>query len=196
MNKYLLTTVLSAIVLSTGAAQAQSSDMWTSNLSASFLGGWSSHPNLSLGGGKASVNDAYNAGARLSYALNGTPLEGFSIDADYFFNRADYAGTPSTNLNSSSFMGDLIYHIPTNSPWSLYGGAGLGLVHDNLNGAFHGSSDVLGWQALGGAEYAFTPSTSLFAEYRYQNAHDVNVGGIANVGNTSNNLSVGVKFHL
>lgn len=196
MKKYLWTTVLSALVLSAGAAQAQNSSAWESNLSMSLLGGWSSHPDLMLGGAKTPVNDAYNLGARLSYDLNGAPLEGFSIDADYFFNRADYARTPSTNLNSSSFMGDLIYHIPTNSAWSLYGGAGLGLVHDNLNGALHGSSDVLGWQALGGAEYAFTPSTSLFAEYRYQNAHDANVGGTANVGNTSNNVSVGVKFRL
>jgi hypothetical protein len=38
--------------------------------------------------------------------------------------------------------------------------------------------------------------TSMFAEYRYQNAHNANVDSIRNVGNTSNNLSVGVKFNL
>ena len=194
MKKLLLT--LFAIVLSAAAAQAQTANNYSpdNNFSLSLLGGWSSHPGLMLGGVKTGVNDAYNAGARLGYQLNGTPLEGFSIDADYFFNRADYAGSPSTNLNSSSVMGDLIYHLPTDSQWSFYGGAGLGLVHDNLDGNLHGSSDVLGWQALGGAEYAFTPSTSLFAEYRYQNAHDADVGGLKNVGNTSNNVSVGVKF--
>ena len=189
MKKFLLTT-LSMIVLSAGAASAQD----PSDFSISLLGGWSAHPGLMLGGAKTGVNDAYNAGARLGYQLRGMPVEGLSLDADYFYNRADYAGSPSTHLNSSSFMGDLIYHIPTNSAWSFYGGGGVGLVHDNLDGNLHGSSDVLGWQALGGAEYAFTPRTSLFAEYRYQNAHDANVGGTANVGNISNNLSMGVKF--
>jgi opacity protein-like surface antigen len=194
MKTFLWKAALSAMVLSAGAAQAQTPTTPDSNLSVSLLGGWSSHPGLMLGGTKRSVNDAYNLGGRVSYDLSDTPLQGFSVDADYFFNRADYAGSPKANLNSSSFMGDLIYHVPTASPWSFYGGAGLGLVHDNLNGSLHGSSDVLGWQALGGAEYAFSPSTSLFTEYRYQNAHDANVGGVKGVGNTSNNLSMGVRF--
>ncbi len=37
---------------------------------------------------------------------------------------------------------------------------------------------------------------SLFTEYRYQNAHDANIGGLRGIGNTSNNASVGVKFNL
>ena len=36
----------------------------------------------------------------------------------------------------------------------------------------------------------------MFAEYRYQNAHDVNAGGLTRIGNTSNNLSMGVKWNL
>jgi opacity protein-like surface antigen len=142
------------------------------------------------------VSDAYNVGARLGYQPSGMPIEGLSLDADYFYNRADYSGSPSAHLGSSSFMGDLIYHIPTNSPWGIYGGAGAGLVHDNLDGNLHGSSDVLGWQGLGGVDYAFTPSTSLFAEYRYQNAHKADIGTLKDVGNTSNNLSMGIKFNL
>ena len=60
----------------------------------------------------------------------------------------------------------------------------------------HGGSTVLGWQALGGVEYRASEQASLFAEYRYQNAHNVNAGGLTQVGNTSNNLSFGVKWHL
>ena len=55
---------------------------------------------------------------------------------------------------------------------------------------------MLGWQALGGVEYRASEWASLFAEYRYQNAHNVNAGGLTQIGNTSNNLSVGVKWHL
>ena len=93
-------------------------------------------------------------------------------------------------------MGDVIYHLPFDFPLHLYGGAGIGVINDSLGGTLAGSSTVLGWQALGGAEFALSPQTSLFAEYRYQNAHDANIGGIKNVGNTSNNVSVGVKFNM
>lgn len=190
MKKFLFASV-SAFVLSVGAAQAQTSD-----LSASVLGGWSSHPDLMLGGARTGVKDGYNLGARLSYKLDEMNLNGFSLDADYFYNEAGYRGSTGARLNSSSFMGNLIYHIPTQSQFSFYGGAGLGVVRDNLDGTLHGGSSVLGWQALGGAEYALNRDTSLFAEYRYQNAHDANLGGLTKVGNTSNNLSMGVRFNF
>ncbi len=93
-------------------------------------------------------------------------------------------------------MGDLIYHLPTDLPLNFYGGGGVGIVNDNLSGSLHGGSAVMGWQAIGGAEFPLNPSTSLFAEYRYQNAHDANIGAVRNVGNTSNNVSVGVKYRL
>jgi opacity protein-like surface antigen len=181
--------ILCALLLSAGAAQADITD----NSFVSLLGGWSSHPDLSFGTGHAAVKDGYNVGARIGTWLD--PLPGFTLDADYFFNRSDYAGT-SAHLNSSSFMGDLVYHIPTKLPFDLYGGAGVGLVNDDLDGSLHGGSTVLGWQALGGIEFPLNEGTSLFGEYRYQNAHDANLGAIHNVGNTSNNLSIGVKFNL
>ena len=190
MKKFFVITTLSAIVMSAAAANAQDS-----NMSVSVMGGWSSHPGVMLGGTKTDMKDGYDGGARLSTRLDGMGLPGFSADVDTFYNASGYRGASSASLHSTSVMGDLMYHLPVGAtPWSLYGGAGLGLVHDNLNGNLHGSSDVLGWQGLGGAEYAFTPVTSMFAEYRYQNAHDANIGTVRNVGNTSNNLSVGVKF--
>jgi opacity protein-like surface antigen len=95
-------------------------------------------------------------------------------------------------------MGNLIYHLPTDSPFEIYGGAGLGAVNTNIDNGLgsHGGSTVFGWQALGGVEYRASEQASLFAEYRYQNAHNVNAGGFSGVGNTSNNLSFGVKWHL
>ena len=38
---------------------------------------------------------------------------------------------------------------------------------------------------IGGVEYRASEWASLFAEYRYQNAHDVNAGGLTQVGNRS-----------
>jgi opacity protein-like surface antigen len=185
MKKYL--TAMAVLLLTAGAAQA---DMFDDPF-VSVLGGWTTHPHLTLGAASPSVSDSYNVGARIGADI---PIPGFTVDADYFYNRGGYASGGS--LNSQSVMGDLIYHLPLDFPLHLYGGAGLGMVNDSLGGTLQGSSTVLGWQALGGAEFPMSPTTSLFAEYRYQNAHDANAGAIAGVGNTSNNVSVGVKFHL
>src|SRR5262245_33045989 len=135
MKRFLSAGVL-CLVFGAGVAQAQDSINLPSDLSFSLLGGWSWHPDLMLAGGKTRVNDAYNLGARLSYPLSGV-MPNLSLDADYFYNRADYAGASGTHLDSHSFMGNLIYHVPTDTQWSFYGGGGLGLVHDNLNGALH-----------------------------------------------------------
>jgi opacity protein-like surface antigen len=202
--KKLISAIAAFLALGVTAASAQS----LSNLDFSVLGGWSSHPGLSINGGHSPVDDSYNLGARVGTKLDTMGLSNFSLDADVFFNRGGFAGTTAkvgtvpagfgagARLNSTSFMGDLIYHLPTAAPWSFYGGGGIGVVHDNLDGTLHGSSTVMGWQGLGGVEYAFTPSTSLFVEYRYQNAHDANIGAVRGVGNTSSNVSVGVKFNL
>lgn len=195
MKKFLFVTTMSAIVWS-AAAMAEAGD-GTGSLSVSVLGGWSSHPGVMLGSVKREMKDGYNVGARVSSKLDGMGMSGFSADVDYFYNEAGYRGNTGAGLHSSSLMGDITYHLPmAGTPWNIYGGAGVGVVHDNLIGTLHGSSDVLGWQALGGAEYVMSPSTALFAEYRYQNAHDANVGATRNVGNTSNNLSIGVKFSM
>lgn len=192
MNRYLLAAAM--IVMGGAAAQAQSTD---GRVSLSVLGGWSAHPALTFGPQRADVNDGFNVGARLGYDMNDMlPWSGFSLDADYFYNQANYGGANNdAQLGSSSYMADITYHLPLNPQWNVYGGGGLGAVHYNLNGALHGSSTVFGWQALGGVEYQYSPDMAMFAEYRYQNAHDANIAG-GPVGNTSNNLSMGLKFKL
>lgn len=185
MKKFLI--CLSALLLSAVAADA---DIAPGGF-VSLLGGWSSHPDLSFGPTHAPMGDGSNMGARIGSTLGALP--NFTLDGDYFFNRSDYSGG-AAHLNSSSGMADLVYHLPTNMPLQFYGGAGIGVVNDNLSGNLHGGSMVMGWQALGGVEYPLANGPSLFAEYRYQNAHDANIGAIRNVGNTSNNVSVGVKF--
>jgi opacity protein-like surface antigen len=181
-----------AVILACGtAAQAQTGDRFH----ASVLGGWSSHPGLDLGAARPGVSDSFNVGARAGVNLDGiAPWNGFSLNADYFYNRGDFRGPSNARLNSHSIMGNLVYHAPMADRWGIYGGAGLGAVHTNLSGGAHGGSTVFGWQALGGVDYAVSDTSSLFAEYRYQNAHNANIPGVGQVGNTSNSLSMGVKI--
>lgn len=189
MKNCVIASAVAALILGCGAANA---DVLNAPY-VSLLGGWSSHPALAFGAGHNGVDDGYNVGARAGTWLNGLP--GITADVDYFHNEADVTGT-GARFVSNSYMGDLTYHLPVNDAFSLYGGGGIGAITTSLNGTAHGGSTVLGWQALGGAEYRLNDMTAMFAEYRYQNAHNANLDTISNVGNTSNNLSVGVKFSL
>ena len=164
----------------------------------SVLGGPTFAPGLNVSGTKNPMDTGFNVGARVGTTLDNWNLPNFSVEADGLFNQSTYSNTSNARLQSSSYMANLIYHMPTDSPFSLYGGAGLGAVNTNIDNGVgnHGGSTVLGWQALGGVEYRASEWASLFAEYRYQDAHDVNAGGLAQVGNKSNNLSFGVKWHL
>jgi opacity protein-like surface antigen len=187
-----LVTAAAALLFTAAIAQAEPV---TSPFNFSVLGGWSSHPGLTLGSARPDLDNGFNVGARAGVDV-GAMLPGLGLDVDYFYNQSDYQGSASgAKLGSSSYMADITYHVPLAGAWSGYGGAGLGAVTDNLSGNLHGASTVFGWQALGGVEYQFTPSMGMFAEYRYQNAHDANIGGNA-VGNISNNLSLGVKFRF
>lgn len=186
--------LLGPLVFGVGAAQADILD----NSYVSVLGGPTFAPGLNVNGTKNGMDTGFNVGARAGYYLNDWNLPNFSVEADWLLNQSNYSGTSNARLQSNSYMANLIYHLPTESAFELYGGAGLGAVDTNIDNGLgnHGGSTVLGWQLLGGAEYRVSDQASLFAEYRYQNAHNVNAGGLTQVGNTSNNLSFGVKWRL
>jgi len=164
----------------------------------SVLGGPTFAPDLRVGATQNPMDTGFNVGARVGTTLDNWNLPNFSLEADGLFSQSTYSNTNNARLQSSSYMGNLIYHMPTDTPFSVYGGAGLGAVNTNIDNGIgnHGGSTVLGWQALGGVEYRASEWASLFAEYRYQDAHNVNAGGLTQIGNRSNNLSFGVKWHL
>jgi opacity protein-like surface antigen len=192
----MFTAAAIAALLTSTAADAQG---WY----ASILGGATlDTPRIEIGSGSALRNDGFNAGGRLGYSLDRTmPWSGFALEADIFYNQSHFDGTTDARLSSLSEMGNLIYHVNTGWPVGFYGGAGAGAVRTALeaNGG-DSSSTVFGWQAIGGVDFAFAPGNKFFAEYRYQNAHNANLFvqgvGIESVSNTSNNVSVGVKFDL
>jgi opacity protein-like surface antigen len=184
----LLATVFAAVSLT--AAHA---DDWN----ISVLGGPTYSPHLSVNGAPRNIDDGFNAGARLGYDLNSwTGISGLTLAADGLYTQSHYSGTQS-RLSTVSFMGDLIYRVDLGLPVGVYGGAGAGGIYDMISsGNTDASSTVFAWQALGGVDYQFSPEAKLFAEYRYQNAHDANVGPLTGVGYTSNNVSAGVKIDL
>lgn len=164
----------------------------------SVLGGPTFAPGLNVNGTKQGMDTGFNVGARVGTSLDRWDMPNLSVEADGLFSQSTYKASNNARLQSSSYMGNLVYHLPTDSAFGVYGGAGLGAVHTNIDNGLgnHGGSTVLGWQAIGGVEYRASDQASLFAEYRYQDAHNVNAGGFTQVGNRSNNLSMGVKWHL
>jgi opacity protein-like surface antigen len=194
MNNHFSASVMAVLaataVLGVGAARADSY--------VSVLGGPTFAPDLSVNGTTHGMDTGFNVGVRYGYYFNNWGLPNVSLEADGLFGQSAYSHMSNAWLQSSSYMANAIYHLPTNSAFELYGGAGLGAVNTNINigAAHHGGSTVLGWQALGGVEYRASDQASIFAEYRYQSAHDVNAGGLTQVGNASNNLSFGVKWRL
>jgi opacity protein-like surface antigen len=188
--KNVIVASATALLLGMTAAQA---DTYVS-----VLGGPTFAPDLRVGATKNPMATGFNVGARVGTTLDNWNLPNFSLEADGLFSQSNYSNTNNARLQSSSYMGNLIYHMPTDTPFSVYGGAGLGAVNTNIDNGIgnHGGSTVLGWQAIGGVEYRASEWASLFAEYRYQDAHNVNAGGLTQVGNRSNNLSFGVKWHL
>lgn len=193
--------VASAVALSIGTcvmavsvAQAEILD----DSYVSILGGPTFAPGLNVNGTKRAMDTGYNVGAVYGHYLDGLGLPNVSAEADFLFSQSNYTNSANGRLQSSSYMGNLVYHLPTSSPMQLYGGGGVGAVNTNIDTGLgnHGGSTVFGWQLLGGVEYRASEQASLFAEYRYQNAHDVNAGGLTKVSNTGNHLSFGVKWHL
>lgn len=190
MNSKLLFAAMAVALLGGTAAQAQGWDV-------SVMGGPTWSPRINVGGLTQGMDTGYNVGGRVEYNLDdwlGT--RGFSLAGDLFYDNSHFETAPG-HLSSLSFMGDLVYHVDTGLPVGLYGGAGVGAVRTGLSTpAADGSSTVFGWQVLGGLDYPVADNAAMFAEYRYQNAHDVNIGAVHGIGNTSNNFSVGVKFAL
>src|ERR1700744_1124460 len=137
-----------ALLIGTAAAQADSY--------VSVLGGAQFDPSLNVGGTTHGMNTGFNVGGRYGYYLNDWNLPNVSLEADGLFSQSDYARTNgNARLQSSYYMGNAIYHLPTGTPFEIYGGGGIGAVNTNIdNGAGnHGGSTVLGWHALGGVEY-------------------------------------------
>ena len=67
---------------------------------------------------------------------------------------------------------------------------GLGGDRSSIPPPFSAGRRWAGWNTR------LSQDMSLFTEYRYQNAHDANIDALRGVGNTSNSLSIGMKFSL
>ena len=145
--KKLFVASAAALILGTFAAQADSY--------VSVLGGPTFAPALRVGGAKFDMDTGFNVGARIGTTLDRWNLPDFSVEADGLFGQSTYAGNNNARLQTSSYMGNLIYHLPvfTGTPWGVYGGGGLGAVNTNVDNGVgnHGGSTRRNGSAYSGA---------------------------------------------
>lgn len=89
---------------------------------------------------------------------------------------------PIGSTSALAGMGNILFDLNTGSPFSLYGGGGLGVANVEFDGhggdgsvALDDDDTVFAWQLIAGAGYAITSNMVLDVQYRYFNAGDVSL---------------------
>jgi len=93
-----------------------------------------------------------------------TGIDNLAVELDVTSSSADRTGA-AVALHALTLMVDGVYTLPLSDRFSLYGGAGLGVVRVDIPGA---AGAGFGGQAFGGAALQVTDAISLFAEGRVQ----------------------------
>jgi opacity protein-like surface antigen len=176
-----------------------------------LLGGWvmpntlTSVPELSL---VAATTVDFDAGWALgaTFGLE-TPIDGLSVEVDVLRTWADTEGVSietAGSLISTSLMANAVYSVDLNDMFSLYGGAGLGMIA--LEAAPDdetlpvGTGSGAGYQVFAGVQADVAENVALTLEGRYQSSFDnieMSVDGLGTVGEQEFNRTsvlVGLLF--
>ena len=91
-------------------------------------------------------------------------------------------------------MGNVLFDLNTGSPFTVYGGGGLGVANIDFDGHATGpdaasvmndDDTVFAWQLIAGTGYEISPNMVLDVQYRYFNAGDVSLTSTAAGGSVS-----------
>jgi opacity protein-like surface antigen len=112
------------------------------------------------------VPETYDSGSLIGGAVGAASgIENLSVELDVMSGVAERTGAPGTPLRATTLMLNGVYSLPLADRFSLYGGAGLGIMHVTITGA---AGTGFGGQVFGGAAFQLTDNVSLFAEGRMQ----------------------------
>jgi opacity protein-like surface antigen len=143
-----------------------------------LMGGWTMPNSLSLSAEGVGESIDFDAGWALGGTLGvETPIDGVSVEVDVLRTWADAAveGEGAGSLISTSLMANAVYSIDLNDMFSLYGGAGLGIIAleldaDEVSTGISGSG--AGYQVFAGIQAAVADNVALTLEGRYQSSID------------------------
>lgn len=154
-------------------------------------GGLVWEPDLGFGGADFEMDQGYNLGAAIGTNL--TP--NLALEGDLFYTSSEYSCC-GTDLSALSLMPALIYTFDTNSQIRPFLGAGIGAVNVMYDGPPNGEEWAFGYQLLGGVAVPISDRVDFFAQYRWQQANDVDFPFAGGVEYRANAVSVGLKFAL
>jgi len=150
-----------------------------------------------------SYDTGFVVGGAIGYDLGQTmgPF-GVRLEAEFSYRNNDVddhsvggAILPNSFGSTSAMagMGNVLFDLNTGSPFTIYGGGGLGVANVEFDG--HGTNaagtvmndddTVFAWQAIAGVGYEIAPSWVIDVQYRYFNAGNVSLTETIGGGNSS-----------
>ena len=180
-----------------------------------------------IGGGPQGVasdfDDGYGLGLSLGTSLPGLSGNGFDLrgeielsysnndvdSVDFSGNGAGAEANTSGDISSTRLFANLIADFETNSRFTPYVGAGIGVDfvdHDIVYGngvTISGNDEAFAAQLILGTSYEISDSLSFFTDARYVRSFDVNStrtspGGVASVSDDLDrvNVNFGLRFQF
>jgi opacity protein-like surface antigen len=194
MNRFILTAAAVVTMCSTAAAadllvtdvpaEVPAPEASSINGYVQLMGGWTMPNTMDYSAESQQQIDGsydFDAGWALGATLGiETPIDGVSVEVDVLRTWADAAGEGDLgagSLISTSLMANAVYSVDLNDMFSLYGGAGLGIialeaVGDEESFGVDASGSGAGYQVFAGIQAAVAENVALTFEARYQSAID------------------------
>ncbi len=187
MKRFILTAAAVVAMCSTAAAAdllvaevpagAPAPEASSINGYVQLMGGWTM-PNTLSDFYPDETSYDFDAGWALGATFGiETPIDGVSLEIDVLRTMVGYGddeGEDNDELNSTSFMANAVYSVELNDMFSLYGGAGLGIISLDFvdDEGDDASGSGAGYQVFAGVQAAVTENVSLTLEARYQSSID------------------------
>lgn len=129
--------------------------------------GLTTYPDLEWGGLDYEVDQGEAWGVAIGHHFTPT----LSGELEFTHTNGEYTGY-NNSVTSDAVMVNGYYRFMPGAQFRPYVGGGLGLVTVGYENAapYEREDQVLGWQVIGGGEFALNPNVSLFGEYRFQSA--------------------------
>jgi len=194
MKRFILTAAAVVAMCSTAAAadllvtevpaEAPAPEASSINGYVQLMGGWTMPNTMDYSAEIPQQIDGtydFDAGWALGATLGiETPIDGVSVEVDILRTWADAADEGELgagSLISTSLMANAVYSVDLNDMFSLYGGAGLGIialeaVGDEESLGIDASGSGAGYQVFAGIQAAVAENVALTFEGRYQSSID------------------------
>ncbi len=214
VKKSLVIAGLTAFTALTAFTNAQAEDRWP-RWYLGLTGGYTYMSDQDISGGgasKISLNDGFGIGGSIGYLPSSSmPLiNSLRFEAEVTYHQNNISSVHLTNgtsvggsgsFNSTAYMINTFYDLPTGSAWSPYIGGGIGMATLHLpsgNGIGNsGSSNEFAYQGLLGIGYSpeTLPNTQWLIGYRYLATSDGKFSGTS-VKYSTNSLEAGVHLRF